>query len=88
MAQEVCLAHYLVSATQTSQMRTLALEIAKNALGWDSPEYQILENLRSKDFFEIATAQREPLSHTIVPRAWRWNFGDQRVHNRRSLESW
>jgi len=47
-------------------MRTLALEIAKNALGWDSPEYQILENLQRKDFRAIATAQREPLSHTIV----------------------
>ena len=62
-------AHYLASvcANQTSQMRHYALDIAKNALGSDSLEYKTLENIPQQGLFRaIATAQREPLSHTII----------------------
>jgi len=55
-------------------MRTLALEIAKNALGWDSPEYQTLKISQQGLFRAIATAQREPLSHTIVRALERGEF--------------
>jgi len=61
---------------KTSQMRTLALEIAKNALGWDSPEYKFLKISRSKDF----SSDRHSTARTVKPhyhtrfRAWRWNF--------------
>jgi len=88
MAQEVCFAHYLASvcANQTSQMRHYALDIAKNALGSDSLS-KTLENIPQQGLFRaIATAQREPLSHTIIRALERGAeiFGDQRVHNRRS----
>ncbi len=63
-------AHYLASlcATQTNPMRYHALKIAETALGSDSPEYRTLEtNIPPQGLFRaIATAQREPLSHTIV----------------------
>lgn len=71
-------------------MRHYALDIAKNALGSDSLEYKTLENIPQQGLFRaIATAQREPLSHTIIRALERGAgiFGDQRVLNRRSRES-
>jgi hypothetical protein len=63
-------AHFLASlcAPQSSQMRQKALEIASEPLGLDSSEYLALtENIPSRGLFRaVATAQREPLSHTIV----------------------
>ncbi len=63
-------AHYLASlcAPQTNLIRHYALEIAKNKLYSDSPEYRILEeNIPRLGLFRaVATAQREPLSHTII----------------------
>jgi hypothetical protein len=63
-------AHFLASlcAPQSSQMRQKALEIASEPLGLDSSEYLALtENIPSGGLFRaVATAQREPLSHTIV----------------------
>lgn len=63
-------AHFLASlcAPQSSQMRQKALEIASEPLGSDSSEYLALkENIPSQGLFRaVATAQREPLSHTIV----------------------
>lgn len=63
-------AHYLASlcASQTSQMRHYAWKIAETALGSDSPEYSTMEtNIPPQGLFRaIATAQREPLSHTII----------------------
>ena len=49
-------------------MRQLALEIAEKAIGSNSSEYLSLqENIPSKGLFRaVVTAQREPLSHTIV----------------------
>jgi len=63
-------AHYLASlcAPETNQMRHYALKIAKNTFYSDSPEYRILEeNIPKVGLFRaVATAQREPLSHTII----------------------
>jgi hypothetical protein len=63
-------AHYLVSlcAPEKDQMRSKALEITENALGADSTEYCSLnETIPSKGLFRaVATAQREPISNTIV----------------------
>jgi len=54
---------WYLCATQTSQMRQL--EIAKNALGWDSPEYQIRKSPQ-QGLFRATPQQREPLSHTTL----------------------
>ena len=63
-------AHYLASlcAPETNPMRHYALEIAKNTPYFDSSEYRILaENIPKQGWFRaVATAQREPLSHTII----------------------
>ncbi|MEG4488228.1 hypothetical protein [Microcoleus sp. D2_18a_B4] len=63
-------AHYLASvcAAHTDPMRQLALEIAEKSIGSNSSEYLSLqENIPSKGLFRaVVTAQREPLSHTIV----------------------
>lgn len=63
-------AHYLASlcASETNLVRHHALEIAKIALGATSPEYSTLETAIPQQglFRAVATAQREPLSHTIV----------------------
>ncbi len=63
-------AHYLASlcASETSPMRHYALLVAKNTLYADSPEYRILEQKLPKQglFRAVATAQREPISHTII----------------------
>lgn len=63
-------AHYLLSAVapEKDPMRQQALEIARVALGTDSHEYELLaKNVPSQGFFRsVVTAQREPLSHTIL----------------------
>ncbi|MBW4641838.1 MAG: hypothetical protein KME23_02240 [Goleter apudmare HA4340-LM2] len=63
-------AHFLASlcAPQTSQMRALALEIAALTFGADNSEYLAFqEKIPSQGFFRaVATAQKEPLSNTIV----------------------
>ena len=63
-------AHYLASlcAPETNPMRHYALEIAKHTPYFDSSEYRILEeNIPKQGWFRaVATAQREPLSHTII----------------------
>lgn len=55
-------------ALEASPVRQKALEIAERALGAVSPELRSLKNeLPRRGFVQaIATAQREPLSHTIV----------------------
>jgi hypothetical protein len=63
-------AHYLVSlcAPEKGQLRSKALEISENALGADSTEYcSLKETIPSQGLFRaVATAQREPISNTIV----------------------
>ncbi len=63
-------AHFLASlcAPQTSQMRCDALEIAREASSALGSEYSVLnESIPSQGLFRaVATAQREPLSNTIV----------------------
>jgi hypothetical protein len=61
--------HYLTSvcAPAQSQMRSSALEIARHTLGAESSDYQALTKLPKKGLFRaVATATREPISHTIV----------------------
>lgn len=61
--------HYLTSvcAPAQSQMRSSALEIAQHTLGAESSDYQALTQLPEKGLFRaVATATREPMSHTIV----------------------
>ncbi|MFP4124636.1 MAG: hypothetical protein ACLFWI_27300, partial [Coleofasciculus sp.] len=61
--------HYLTSvcAPAQSQMRSSALEIAQHTLGAESSDYQALTQLPEKGLFRaVATAAREPISHTIV----------------------
>jgi len=63
-------AHYLLSlcAPEKNQMRSKALEITENALDADSTEYLTLkETIPSQGLFRaVVTAQREPISNTIV----------------------
>jgi hypothetical protein len=63
-------AHYLVSlcATEKDKMRSKALEITENPLGAQSAEYcSLKEAIPSQGLFRaVATAQREPISNTIV----------------------
>ena len=54
-------------AAETSPLRQKALAIAAGGLGRDSAEFQELAALPKRGFvLAIGTAQREPLSHTIV----------------------
>lgn len=54
-------------APKASPLRQKALEIAASSLGTDSPEFQALAQLPKPGFLlAIGTAQREPLSHTIL----------------------
>jgi hypothetical protein len=68
-------AHFLTSlcASQNSQMRQEALKIAATAFDSDSWEYQALnEKIPEPGLFRaVATAQREPLSNTIVRALYR-----------------
>ncbi|HBY81554.1 MAG TPA: hypothetical protein DEG47_32230, partial [Cyanobacteria bacterium UBA11148] len=68
-------AHFLTSlcSSQNSQMRQEALKIAATAFDIDSSEYQALnENIPDRGLFRaVATAQREPLSNTIVRALYR-----------------
>ncbi len=63
-------AHYLVSlcAPEKDPIRSKALEITENALGAESTEYcGLKEAIPSQGLFRaVATAQREPISNTIV----------------------
>jgi hypothetical protein len=63
-------AHYLACLCGNSQltMRTSALAIAEQILGADSEEYQTISRGVPETglFRAIATAQREPISHTII----------------------
>jgi len=63
-------AHYLVSlcAPEKDKMRSKALEITENPLGTQSAEYcSLKEAIASQGLFRaVATAQREPISNTIV----------------------
>ncbi len=63
-------AHYLacLCGAAKSTMRTSALSIAEQTLGADSKEYQTISSRIPKTglFRAIATAQREPISHTII----------------------
>jgi hypothetical protein len=63
-------AHFLASlcADEKSQSRQVALEIAAKTFGADSSEYSVLQNnIPNQGFFRaVVTAQREPLSNTIV----------------------
>lgn len=63
-------AHYLacLCAPAKDPLRQQALEIAEKALGTDSSEYRSLQKDIPKSGLlrAIATAQREPISHTIV----------------------
>jgi len=63
-------AQYLVSACapEKNPMRSQALEIAENALGADSAEFCNLKTAIPEQglFRAVATAQREPISNTIV----------------------
>ncbi|WP_293124679.1 hypothetical protein [Microcoleus sp. bin38.metabat.b11b12b14.051] len=63
-------AHYLVSACapENNQMRSQALEIAETAFGADSAECCNLKTAIPKQglFRAVATAQREPISNTII----------------------
>jgi hypothetical protein len=63
-------AHFFASlcADENSQSRQMALEIAAKTFGANSFEYSALkENIPSQGFFRaVVTAQREPLSNTIV----------------------
>jgi hypothetical protein len=62
--------HFLTSLVgpSDSPARQAAMEIARQSLQTDSPEYEALQDkLPSKGLFRAhATAQREPLSHTLV----------------------
>ncbi|MFM7426319.1 MAG: hypothetical protein ACKO7W_15220 [Elainella sp.] len=72
-----------------------ALEIAAAALGTDSPELQSLEQLPKRGLvLAVGTAQREPLSHTIVraltqgaERFWRNRRKPDVFHDLVDLES-
>lgn len=78
--------HYLTSvcAPAQSQMRSFALEIARHTLGAESSDYQALTRLPEKGLFRaVATAAREPMSHTIVRGLLRgaetfWSFPAKR----------
>lgn len=63
-------AHFLVSLLKDSQnqLRIQALEIAKTTLGENSLDYQNLtQSLPQNGYIRaVATAQREPISHTLV----------------------
>ena len=62
-------AHYLacLCGAAKSTMRTSALSIAEQSLGADSEEYQTILHIPKTGLFRaIATAQREPISHTII----------------------
>ncbi|MGB7315632.1 MAG: hypothetical protein WA939_22080 [Nodosilinea sp.] len=63
-------AHFLTSlfGPVESPSRQLALDIARNSLQLDSPEYEVLQKKFPKQglFRAVATAQREPLRHTLV----------------------
>ena len=63
-------AHFLTSlfGPVDSSARQLALNIARNSLQLDSPEYEALQKKFPKQglFRAVATAQREPLRHTLV----------------------
>jgi hypothetical protein len=63
-------AHFLASlcANEKSQSRQMALEIAAKTFGTDSFEYSTLkQNIPNQGLFRaVVTAQREPLSNTIV----------------------
>ena len=63
-------AHFLASlcASEDHPMRDAALRIAKTTLGTDNLDYRLIENhLKDRGLVRaIATAQREPISHTIV----------------------
>lgn len=68
-------AHFLTSlcAPNNSQMRQEALKIAATAFEIDSLEYQTLnETIPTQGLFRaVATAQREPLSNTIIRAIYR-----------------
>lgn len=68
-------AHFLTSlfAPQDSQIRQEALKIAATAFPTDSVEYQALNESIPKSglFRAVATAQREPLSNTIIRAIYR-----------------
>jgi len=62
-------AQYLTAllAPESSSVKQLALKIAKTALGAPSAEYQgLVENLSKRFICAVATAQREPISHTVI----------------------
>ncbi|MBD1915005.1 MULTISPECIES: hypothetical protein [Cyanophyceae] len=63
-------AHFLTSlfGPVESPFRQLALDIARNSLQIDSPEYEVLQKKFPEQglFRAVATAQREPLRHTLV----------------------
>jgi hypothetical protein len=63
-------AHFLTSlfGPVESPARQLALDIARNSLQLDSPEYEALQKKFPQQglFRAVATAQREPLRHTLV----------------------
>nr|WP_239124668.1 hypothetical protein [Leptolyngbya sp. CCY15150] len=63
-------AHFLTSlfGPVESPARQLALDIARHSLPLDSPEYEALQKKFPQQglFRAVATAQREPLRHTLV----------------------
>ncbi|MEM8779051.1 MAG: hypothetical protein AAGF26_09300 [Cyanobacteria bacterium P01_G01_bin.49] len=63
-------AHYLTAllADNNSKLRIKGLEIAKNTLGEDSPDYQTLTQVIPEKGYicAVVTGQREPISHTII----------------------
>jgi hypothetical protein len=79
--------HFLISLVGPSDRpaRQVAMEIARQSLQPDSPEFEALEKkLPAKGLFRaFATAQREPLSHTIV-RALDQGISDYWPHSSRS----
>ncbi|MGB3138778.1 MAG: hypothetical protein WBB18_18355, partial [Nodosilinea sp.] len=63
-------AHFLTSlfGPVDSPARQLALDIARHSLQLDSPEYEALQKKFPQQglFRAVATAQREPLRHTLI----------------------
>lgn len=63
-------AHYLASLIADSQdeLRLRAIDIARDTLGQESQEYQaLIATIPQRGYVRaVATAQREPISHTLV----------------------
>lgn len=89
-------AHFLTSlfGPVESPARQLALDIARHSLHLDSPEYKALQKKFPQQglFRAVATAQREPLRHTLVRALtkatddfWEWGQEPEVV---RQLTDW